>query len=256
MKITVCELPHQPAPLASSWAALCAHTTRHGSELVLLPEFAFVEPFWETERFDPARWDEGIAAYERWLDRLPELAAPHVVGTRPVTVAGRRFNEGFRWSAAEGLVPLRRKAYVPAEPGGWEARWFAAGDPHFPSFSAGALSFGLNICTELWALETYGAYARMNVDAVLAPRATAHTTTDKWLAVATVAAVRSGAYCLSSNRVHDDGSCGGIGWIVNPDGRLLAQTSPAAPFATLDLDLATARAAKRTYPRYVFDPGA
>ena len=252
MKITVCELPHQSAPLASAWMALGRHTALHRPELVVLPELAFVEPFWESERLDQARWAAGVAACNQWLARLPELAAAHVVGTRPVTVGEKHFNEGFIWSADQGLVPLRRKYFLPDEPGGWEANWFSRGDREFPPFTAGAMSFGLNICTELWALETYGAYAAMNFDAILSPRATAHATTDKWLAAGVVAAVRAGAYSLSSNRVHADGSCGGTGWIISPDGKLLARTSPDTPFVTRDIDLNAAKAAKRTYPRYVF----
>jgi N-carbamoylputrescine amidase len=56
MRVTVCELPHEPLALASAWGALCAHTKRHASELVLLPEFAFVEPLWECRSVDQSRW--------------------------------------------------------------------------------------------------------------------------------------------------------------------------------------------------------
>ena len=38
MRVTVCELPHEPETLAAAWTALCEHTVRHSSELVLLPE--------------------------------------------------------------------------------------------------------------------------------------------------------------------------------------------------------------------------
>jgi hypothetical protein len=44
---------------------------------------------------------------------------------------------------------------LPHEPGGREARWSTRGDPRFPVFAAGDLAFGLNICTELRALETW-----------------------------------------------------------------------------------------------------
>jgi hypothetical protein len=88
----------------------------------------------------------------------------------------------------------------------------------------------VNICTELWALETFGAYAAAGgVQAILSPRATAAATLDKWLALGRVAAVRSGAYSLSSNRVDPTGTCGGGGWILDPDGRLLALTSADEP---------------------------
>jgi hypothetical protein len=90
----------------------------------------------------------------------------------------------------------------------------------------------VNICTELWALETIAGYAVQQVHAILSPRATATATFEKWLAVGRVAAVRSGAYSLSSNRVDPTGTCGGAGWILDPDGRLLALTSADEPFAT------------------------
>jgi predicted amidohydrolase len=64
-----------------------------------------------------------------------------------------------------------------------------------------------------------------------------------------VLGVQSGAFCLSSNRSGD--TFAGAGWIVGPDGDVLALTTDAEPFVTLDLDLAHARAAKATYPRYV-----
>lgn len=252
MKVTVCELPHEPGRLEAAWADLRAHASEHGSELVVLPELAFAPPLWLAPRFDARAWAEAAAAAERWLPRLSELGAAHVIGTRVVTSGGERSNEGFLWSADCGLAPLRRKRFLPEEPGAWEARWFSRGPAGFPPFRAGALTFGLNICTELWALESFRGYASSEVAAVVAPRATAAATTEKWLAAGVVAAVASGAYCLSSNRVEPDGSCGGVGWIIDPDGAILARTSAERPWATVDVDLERARAARSTYPRYVF----
>ncbi|MEO8139591.1 MAG: nitrilase-related carbon-nitrogen hydrolase, partial [Gemmatimonadota bacterium] len=214
MRITVCELPHESGALAAAWAGLCQHTARYQSELVLLPEFALVEPVWEEQRFDQARWTAAVARCDAWLQRLPELGAEQVVGTRPVSIDGRPFNQGYLWSAGSGLTPLRRKYFLPDEPGGWEARWFDRGDSAFQAFRAGALTFGLNICTELWALETYGAYVEQGVQVILSPRATAAATAAKWLSVGVVAAVRSGAFSVSSNRVDPTGACGGMGWII------------------------------------------
>lgn len=256
MRTTVCELPSPPDQLEAAWAALCAHTRSAQSELVLLPEFAFVEPVWETATADPARWNAAVALSDAWEARLHELGTAWVVGARPVTEGGQRFNEGFLWSAPSGYLPLRRKAHLPDEPGGWEAQWFERGDAAFPRFTAGPLAFGLNICTELWALDTYAHYAAQGgLHAILSPRATAAATTDKWLAVGTVAAVRTGAYSLSSNRAdHATGSYGGAGWAISPDGALLARTTAAHPFCTVDIDLAAPAAACSTYPRYVFAP--
>jgi N-carbamoylputrescine amidase len=252
MRVTVCELPHEPKALDAAWAALCNHVAREASELVLLPEFAMVDPVWETERFDSARWVAAEALSDAWTERLGELKAAHVVGTRPVTIDGRRLNQGYIWSAEKGLAPLRSKFFLPAEEGNWESHWFEKGDATFPDFQAGALSFGLNICTELWALETYGVYASRGVNAILSPRATAAATTAKWLSVGVVAAVRSGAFSLSSNRVDPTGACGGVGWIISPDGQIRATTTSDAPFATIDIDLTISTAARASYPRYIF----
>jgi len=252
MRVTICELPHEPVALNAAWAELCHYTALHAPELLLLPELAMVDPVWEWERFDAARWSAAEALSSCWIERLRELRAAYVVGTRPISSNGGHFNEGFLWSADEGLVPLRRKYFLPDETSYWEAQWFDKGDASFPAFHAGALSFGLNICTELWALETYADYAAAGVQVILSPRATAAATADRWLSLGTVAAVRSGAFSVSSNRVDPAGACGGGSWIIGPDGRLLARTNADAPFATLDLDLAASRAARDCHPCNVF----
>lgn len=253
MRVTVCELPHEPATLEDAWTALCEHTVSQASELVLLPEFAMLDPVWEEALFDWGRWTAVQHLSDLWRERLHELRAAQVVGTWPVTIGGRPFNQGFLWSAEGGLVPLRRKFFLPNEPGGWEARWFDRGDPEFTEFYTDSCAFGLNICTELWAVETYAAYAERGVQVILSPRATAAATTARWLSVGVVAAVRSGAFSLSSNRVDPTGACGGVGWVISPTGEVLASTTSDVPFVTVDIDLAASAAARMSYPCYVLD---
>jgi N-carbamoylputrescine amidase len=52
--------------------------------------------------------------------------------------------------------------------------------------------------------------------------------------------------------VDPTGACGGVGWIISPNGEILATTSAEAPFVTVDIDLAAPIAARYQYPRYVF----
>ena len=254
MRVTVCELPHEAAALAAAWDALRAHTAAHASQLLLLPELAGVEPLWAGERFDAGRWRAAEAAGEACLRLLPSLGADRVLGTRPVRIGDRRLIQGYLWSASEGVRPLRSKYFLPQEPGTWEATWFDRGDPAFPVFRAGPASFGLSICTELWALETHASYAALGVELLLSPRATEAATLTSWLALGIVAARRSGAFSVSSNRVDPTRACGGAGWIIDPAGEVLAMTSAAEPFATRDLDLAAAARSRESYPRYVFAP--
>lgn len=251
MRITVCETPHAPGDVDRFWGTLRAHCHEHGTDLLVLPELAFLPPVWEREHFDARTWARLEEASAAWLARLPELGSTFVVGAMPATVDTHRLNRGVFWSAATGIVGLRAKRYLPDDPGGREARWFAKGTLDFPAYSAGPLKFGLNICTELWALDTLGPYAKAGVHAVITPRATAESTFERWLALARTAAVRAGAFSLSSNRRHEDGSCGGAGWIIDPEGIELARTSTATPIVTRDIALSDAAAAKARYPRDV-----
>jgi len=46
-----------------------------------------------------------------------------------------------------------------------------------------------------------------------------------------------------------------VGWIIDPEGRILATTGREQPFATVDIDLAASAEARTRYPRYVFSGG-
>jgi hypothetical protein len=105
-------LSHETSALTAAWAALCEHTVAHVSQLVLLPEFAMVEPVWESEHFDPARWSAIETLNATHLRRLAYLRAEYVVGTRPVTLGGRRLNQGYLWSVVDGVQPLRCKVAI------------------------------------------------------------------------------------------------------------------------------------------------
>jgi N-carbamoylputrescine amidase len=255
MKVTVCQLRNDPAGLEADWEGLAAHCARQGSELVLLPEMPFYPwPFWQ-RHFGRTQWQAAVAAHDRWLPRLAELAPAAVAGSRPVNRVDLRRNEGFVWTAGDGYRPVHDKYYLPDDPGFWEASWYERGSGTFELFAWEQASAGFLVCTELWFMERARAYGRAGAHLLLTPRATERRTLDKWLAGGRVAAVVAGAFSLSSNPVNDGDpvSLGGQGWIVDPDGEVLALTSAAEPFATRDLDLAQAEAAKQTYPRYVLD---
>jgi N-carbamoylputrescine amidase len=256
MRVTVCELPHGPGPLAAAWAALCAHTQAQRSELIVLPEFAFVEPVKTHGLFDDTRWRKLVVQSDTWLERLHELGSSVVIGARPILVGGQPYNEAFRWSRGGSMMPIRRKPCLPEEPGGWEGRWLQRCIAEFPVFREREQEFGVNFCTELWSLDTDSGYTEHGVHVIVSPRATAAETTVKWLALGAFAAARCGAYILSSNQVHADGSCGGVGWIIGPGGEHLASTSPDQPFRTVDIDLTAAMAAQaRLRHRVVADSG-
>lgn len=50
-----------------------------------------------------------------------------------------------------------------------------------------------------------------------------------------------------------DEGFGGRGWIINPDGKVLATTDEKSSFVTIEIDLKEAETAKTEYPRYIND---
>ena len=106
MRATVCELPYQPDQLEAAWAALCAHTRSAQSALVLLPEFAFVEPVWESLPADPARWGAAVALSGpgRWsyvYGRMTPDDAPEILQGATAYAA-----------TTDGIVPWRERVTI------------------------------------------------------------------------------------------------------------------------------------------------
>lgn len=254
MRVTVCQLPDDLEEKPTAWESLVAHVREQASELVLLPEMPF-HPWIAHRR--PSRqddWGEVVAAHERALDRLAELAPAVVVGTRPVGQGSGRRNEVF--VACDGETrAVHQKVYLPDEEGFWEASWYSPGKAEFRGFEVAGQTAGALVCTEIWFGERARELGRSGMRLLLAPRATAAYSADKWVAGGRVAAVVSGAFCLSSNRGGIDRNgvrWAGQGWVIHPEeGDVLGLTSDEEPFLTLEIDPEDADRAKFTYPRYV-----
>lgn len=255
MKVTVCELSNERKRLYDQWSALVDHCRENGTELLLLPEMPF-SPWLPTKpEPDQAAWLSAVVEHESWLRGFGELEVATVASTQPIVRRGANHNEAFIWSATHGYQPVHRKYYLPNEEGFWEANWYQPGEKEFAPVIAGRSHVGYLVCTEMWFTEHARSYARAGVNILAAPRATGMASSDKWLAGGRAAAVMSGAFCLSSNRSGVDATgfeWGGHGWIIEPEeGDVLAVTDREQPFVTVDIDLAVADTAKRTYPRYV-----
>jgi N-carbamoylputrescine amidase len=252
MKLTVCELNNDSQQLEKDWDGLVEHVRREASDLVLLPEMPFCRWFGARREVSPSEWQAAVAAHDRWIARLPELAPALVIGTRPVERNGKKLNEGFVWSVDEGYRPAHQKYYLPDEPGFWEATWYQRGEKDFSAVPTSQGCVGFAICSELWFLEHARAYGRAGAELIVTPRCTG-LGVERWLMGGRAAAFVSGAFSASSNRVGSEGEIklGGQGWIVDPDGTVLGTTSAAQPFLTLEIDLGKARDARQTYPRYI-----
>jgi N-carbamoylputrescine amidase len=252
VRVTVCELPDAGEPsFAPSWSALAEHVRRERSDLVLLPEMPFSPWFARDRPFRETVWRDAVRAHEHWCGRLHELGAPVVALSAPRDDGARRVNVGVIWQHPGRLEDAHVKSYLPDEPGYWEASWYHAGPARFAPRPTPAGTVGFLICTDLWSLGDAQRLGKAGVQLLLVPRVTPRATLDKWQAGGRTAGVVAGAYSLSSNRSDGgDGLFGGMGWIADPDGTVLATTSAVAPFQTVAIELAVADESKGTYPRY------
>jgi N-carbamoylputrescine amidase len=253
MRITVCQLPDERERFDAEWDALCAHARGARSELVLLPELPFARWFAVKRTFNARTWRDAIDAHRDWESRLRELGAPVVIGTRAVERDARRLNEAFI-ATPDRTSAFHHKRYLPDEEGFWEASWYGSGDGVFDLVQANGAAVGAQICTEMWMLDVSRQYGLRGADIIAVPRATPGSTRDRWVVGGRAAAIVSGAFCISSNRsgVSSEGDAfAGQGWIIDPEGEVLALTSDTDRWITRDLDLERARGAKTTYPRYV-----
>jgi predicted amidohydrolase len=218
----------------------------------LLPEMPFAPWFALTPEYDAAAWRRAVQSHERWLGRVGELAPATVLATRPIDCDGRRFNEAFVSDSDVGYRAAHVKAFLPREDGFFESDWYHAGDATFEPVKVRAARVGFQICTELWSMGHAQAYGKRGVHLIAVPRATSKHSGEKWRTGGRVAAIVSGAFVASSCRTSppDGPDFGGGGWIVSPDGEVLATTTDAEPFQTCDIDLSVAERAKATYPRY------
>lgn len=256
MKVTVCQFNPAEDTLDQALDRLSEHLVKHGSDFLLLPEMCFAPWLAADPVPDPQAWQDAVAMHEARIAGLRDLGVGAVVGTRPVIREnGSRRNQAYVWEAANGSAAAwHEKYYLPDEPGYFEHSWYDRGTQDFTVARGAGIKLGVQICTEMWFFEWARHYARSRVDLLLVPRASPHASVEKWLAGGQTAAVCSGAYCLSSNLWAPAGGkadLGGLGWITDPEGNILATTSPDDPFATVEIDLAFARDSKRTYPRYV-----
>ena len=255
MKVTVCQLDNRAGERRTMLAQLAQHIVEHESQFLLLPEMCFADWLAADPVPQRERWLAAIKSHAEHILELDKLGAQAIIATRPiVNDAGSFRNQAYLWTPQPRIQPVHEKYYLPDEEGYWEASWYQRGPLEFKLFEALELRIGVQICTEMWFFEWARQFARQGAELLCIPRATPHASVTKWLAGGQAASVCAGAWCLSSNLwtpVGDKADCGGLGWIISPEGDVLAQTSADAPFVTVDIDPGLARHAKSSYPRYV-----
>lgn len=254
IKVGVCETQPEMVPASESWKRLVGHVREAELDLFLINEMPFGPWIAAGQAFEQETWRSACEVHEEGISRLRELGAPAVMGSRAREVDKRRLNEAFVWTAENGYRAVHTKQYFPDEPGYYEARWFERGERHFRLGEAGPARVGFLICTEVMFNEHARHYGRKGAHVIAVPRAVGRASLARWLVAMRMAAIVSGCYVMSSNRGGVDSKgqeFGGRGWIVDPNGDLVAQTSPASPLVTYTIDLDFVSVAQMEYPCYV-----
>lgn len=250
MKVTVCELPDNRKAFESAWEELIAYVKTQQSDVVLLPELPFSSWFARTPQFDAQIWQRAQKEHNGMMNRLAQLFSAIVVGTHPLVEEERHLNRGFVWAPAEGYKGVHDKYYLPNEEDFYERCWFDRPQRDFTLAQVQDMELGFLICTEVMFNEWARYYGKQGANIIAVPRAS--TGHERWMLAPRMAAVASGAFVISSNRV-DEHLFAGAGLVIGPNGEMLASTSRQEPFVTVDIDLTESARAKRTYPRDVLE---
>lgn len=241
-----------------TWRDTVDAVVKESPDLLLMNEMPFGRWIAHQRQPDPVVLRESHRAHEAGNAGLAELGVPTVLSTRPCLVGGRSVNQAFVWTQRGGIAPLHTKQYFPDEEGFYEAHWWRPGRQRFDLGTAGALRIGFLICTDVQFLEHARAYGRAGAHLIAVPRAVTATTLDRWKTVMAAAAITSGCYVASSNRVGVDEvtgmEFGGGSWIFGPDGTVLAETTMERRVVCATIDTEVAEGAKKEYPNYVVEP--
>ncbi len=249
MKISVCQLPDYLSPNDPAWLGWVRHIERERPELALLNELPFGGWVATGATFNEDVAEASIHSHEAALLALREVHTA-IIASRPVRGKWALCNEAFLM--AGGLYQLiHHKHYFPEEPGFFEQTWFATERSGFEVVEYNGVRIGVLLCTELMFTEWARHYRRRGAHVLVCPRASSGAA-GHWDTAARMAALVSGCYVLSSNRVSYGAgrvpSFGGRGFAYSPTGDLLAETSQAMPFACVNVDLKQVAEAQRNYP--------
>jgi N-carbamoylputrescine amidase len=252
VKISLCQLPDDLCTTELAWKRLERRVDRDRPDIVLLNEMPFGPWLARESDFDGSLALASLYAHDTALTTLGELPAA-VISSRPVRSAAKLSNEAFL--LADGRYQaIHHKHYFPQESGFFESSWF---EPTLPGFEVGefrGIRFGVLLCTELMFTEWARHYRRQGAQVIVCPRASC-TSMRNWDAAARMAAIASGCYVLSSNRVSralgSEPRFGGRGFAYSPTGELIGETNESVPVVTVEIDKAAVAEAQRNYPCYV-----
>lgn len=250
MRVGFVQWPDGLMPGSEIWSAVAADVMKAAPELLITNEMPFGPWLAVSPNFDVERAKESVHIHEDGLEALQALKVPILISSRPVIAGGRLANEAFILERGRFRF-LHQKHFFPAEEGWFESEWFRTARPGFELMAIDGLRVGA--LTELMFNERARAYGRAGAHLIAVPRATGRSLA-QWKTAGAMAAITSGCYVVSSNRVGSDSGgpmFGGGGYAFAPDGSLLFESSQERSIVVFDLDKVLAEEQKSRYPVYV-----
>lgn len=251
MKIGFIETPTDIEPEDPFWDRVVQFCEEHRVEALLLNEMPAGRWVAEEHEYSAVAAEESSASHDRLMRRFQNTPFA-VLGTRTVLDDPVLANEAFILDDNR-YRPAHRKAYFPSEAGFFETAWFQCKETIFAPIGVEDINFGFLICTELMFTEAARTYAKQDAHVILVPRATGGDL-ETWKTAASMAAIVSGSYVVSSNRIgmsKGGVSFNGSGFAFGPDGRLIDQTTIDQPFKTIEIDAELVTRQRREYPCYI-----
>jgi N-carbamoylputrescine amidase len=256
MKISFVQWPTQLHAGDQAWQSVATQVQQAKPDVLVTNEMPFGSWLASAQQWDAAQARQSIQAHDEGVRALQVLGVPWVLSSRPVMVESgaeaRLANEAFALHRGS-YHRLHHKHFFPSEAGWQEAHWFDCAQAGFEVAQCGSIRVGVLLCTELMFNEHARAYGRAGCHLIIVPRASG-TTLHTWHAACAMAAIVSGCYVVSANRVGQEPHgplFGGVGMAYSPDGRLISVTSAERALQSFELDLARAEQQKSEYPCYV-----
>jgi N-carbamoylputrescine amidase len=255
VRVGFVEWPEALEPLGREWGNIARLVARAQLDLLITNELPFGKWLATKATFSRRAAQASIDLHQQGLSCLSRLKVPAVLSSRPVAAEGRLANEAFVIERGK-IRALHRKRYFPSKPGWFETTWYCAGREGFRAADVSGIRIGVLLCTDAMFNEHARHYGREGTDLIAIPRASG-ISADNWLAAGKMAAIVSGSYVVSSNRVGPSGDgvmFGGVGFAYHPDGSLLAVTTPAQPLLVIDVEPEISAKQRASYPCSVFEP--
>lgn len=255
MRIGYVEWPVELEPTRAALAPLRVISEAARLDLLVANELPFGPWLAGSPGFSIEAAKHSVEAHARGLKLLAEWRVPAILTSRPVWRGDRLANQAV--AIEQGRVRgLHAKQYFPSEAGWHEDAWFVADGGGFEAASILGLRVGVLLCTEAMFPELARGYGRQGAVLIVVPRASG-VTVRTWRIACAMAAIASGAYVVSSNRVgraSGGPEFGGQGLAYAPGGDFIGSTDRSSPLGVLEMDLAKVARAQGEYPCYVRGP--